>query len=295
MPVFQAQFLTTKESTLREGYKIKRSSVTFQLMPVRARLRKALENQSSKFFEVHHHILHIKETTKTATPTGPQKINITIGDFYIHSPVTTFLAGRPYLLVVTNVGTHHHDFFIMPPMETMTMTMAQVYSYAMINIYNIAPNQTRPMSLTFHHTAPPGMLEFSCHYGGHYEAGMHQTIVVKAAPGASVSPYPNNGIPPFVHSQDSTGPTVSFDASYTTTANNRYIFTPMQVTIKKGQSIRLSNLADLDLTFISTPNTGWGNVQVLRNQYEDLTFTTDGTYTISCVQFPDKKFTVVVQ
>jgi uncharacterized cupredoxin-like copper-binding protein len=233
--------------------------------------------------------------TKTATPTGPQKINITIGDFYIHSPVTTFLTGRPYLLVVTNKGVHHHDLFIMHPMETMTMTMADVYSYAMTNIYNIAPNQTKTLSVTFHHTAPPGMLEFSCHYGGHYETGMHQAIVVKAAPGASVSPYPNNGIPPFPHSQSRPGPVVSFDVSYTNPVNDRSFFIPTQVTIKTGQSIRLSNLADQDLTCISTPDTGLGNLEVAKNQYVDFNPPNSGTFVISCVQFPNKKFTVVVQ
>ncbi len=233
--------------------------------------------------------------TKTATPTGPQQVNVTIGDFYIHSPVTTFLTGTPYQFVITNVGTHHHDFFIMHPMQTATMTMADVYSYALINVYNIAPNQTRELSVIFHHTAPAGMLEFSCHYGGHYEAGMHQAIVIKAAPGASVSPYPNNGIPPYPHSQASMGPTVSFDVNYTNPANDRYFFVPTQVTIKQGQSVRLSNLVDQDLTFLSTPDTGLGHVQVVRNRDVDLKLTTSDTYTISCMQFPKKKFMVVVQ
>ncbi len=330
--------------------------------------------------------------TQKAAPTGPQKVNITIGDFYIHSPVTTFFTGTRYLLVVTNVGTHHHDLFIMHPMETMTMAMADVYRQALINIYNIAPNQTRGLMVIFHHTAPPGMLEFSCHYGGHYEAGMHQAIVVKAAPGASVSPYPNNGIPTHADSQPA-GPcdpaitttiadnaytpasvslkrgdtltvtnigkgtdilttdpdagigfagvdpnktayvtfmvagtftlsseqhpevkatiavsktagttcgmapvaTVSFDASYTNPANNRYFFIPAQMTIKKDQNIWLSNLTDLNLTFTSIPDADMGIVVVLKNQYRDLKFTTSGTYTISCAQFPDKKFTIVVQ
>ncbi len=232
---------------------------------------------------------------KPVASRGPQKINITIGDFYIHSPVTTFTTGTPYQFVVTNRGTHHHDFFIMHPMQTMTMTMADVYSYALTNLYNIAPDETKTLPVTFHHTAPAGMLEFSCHYGGHYEAGMHQAIVVKAAPGASVSPYPNDGIPPYPHSQASMGPTVSFDVSYTSPVNDRYFFVPTQVTIKQGQSVRLSNLVDQDLTFLSTPDAGLGNVQVVRNRYVDLKLTTSGVYTISCVQFPNKKFTVVVQ
>ncbi len=235
--------------------------------------------------------------TQKATPTGPQKITITVGDFYIHSPVTTFFTGRPYQLVVTNVGTHHHDLFIMHPMQTMTMTMtmSEVYSYALDNIYNIAPNETKTSPVTFEHTAPAGMLELSCHYGGHYEAGMHQAIVVKPAPGASVSPYPNNGISPYANLEESTAPTVSFDASYTNPANNQYFFTPTQVTIKSDQIIRFSNLTDQDLTLISTPDAGMGNVEVAQNQYKDLIPPSSGTFIISCVQFPNQKFTLVVQ
>ncbi len=233
--------------------------------------------------------------TKTAPPTGPQQVNVTIGDFYIHSSVTTFFTGTPYQFVITNMGAHHHDFFIMHPMQTATMTMAEVYSYALTNVYNIAPNETKTLKGMFHHSAPPGMLELSCHYGGHYEAGMHQAIVVKAAPGTSASPYPHDGISPYAYSLESTSPTVSFDVSYTNPANDRYFFVPTQVTIKNGQSIRLSNLVDLDLTFLSIPDAGLGHVQVARNQYEDLKFTTSGTYAISCVQFPKKLLTVVVQ
>jgi len=63
----------------------------------------------------------------TSSPAGSgssaQQVKINIGDFYIHLPVTTFMTGTNYQFVVTNVGTHHHDFLIMHPMETMTMTM----------------------------------------------------------------------------------------------------------------------------------------------------------------------------
>jgi len=203
-------------------------------------------------------------SSPTAASTGPQQIHITISEFYIHSPVTTFTTGTPYLFIVTNVGVRHHDFFIMHPMQTMTMTMAPVYSYALTNIYNIAPNQTNTLPVTVHHTAPPSMLEFSCHYAGHYEAGMHQAIVVNAAPGASVRPYSHDAIPSFPHSQADTSPIVSFDVNYVN--GSQHFFTPTQVTIKKGQSITLSNLVDQDLTFISTPDAGLGNVAIMKNR-----------------------------
>lgn len=324
----------------------------------------------------------------TGMPTQKQTIKVTIGDFYIHSPVTTFTTGTLYQFLVTNVGTHYHNLLLMHPMKTM-MTPEDAYRQAQTFAYNIAPNETKPMYMFFDHTAPPGMLEFSCHYGGHYEAGMYQPIVVNAAPGASVSPYPNNGIPlsaaPQLGSCDPAvtteivnnaytpaniklkmgeiltilntgsqytptvspptgvmstigGPkttryltfnypgtftlssqehpeakatisvslttgstcdiasvtTVSFSTSYVNPKNG-YFFTPAQITIKKGQSINLSNLIDGDFTFISTPDAGLGNIKIDHYEDRDLLFTTEGTYTISCVQFPNKKFTVTVQ
>jgi plastocyanin len=241
------------------------------------------------------------------------------------------------------------------------------------------------------------MLELSCHYGGHWEAGMHQPIIVNAAPGSSVIPYPNNGIP--LNADDSTSTnnagskcdtpvtatigannaykqssvslkkgdtltivnttqqsftittkpdagirfttvdpgeteyipfpnagtftlssqehpedtltvqvastagltcgftpvaTVDFDANYTN-PQQQYFFTPTSVTIQEGQSIILSNLADANLTFESHPDANLGNITLDRNEHQLLFFGDNGTYTISCQQFPKETFTVVVQ
>jgi plastocyanin len=335
-------------------------------------------------------------STKTTTGSSQQEVKITIGDFYIHSPVTTFTTGTKYHFVVTNVGTHHHDFLIMHPMETMLMTMDQVYKQSLIYLYNIAPDQTKTLDFTFDHTAPAGMLEFSCHYGGHYEAGMHQPIVVKAAVGTSVSPYPNDGIPfspdvapggtnmrlcdqpvttkivnnafsPAIISLNkgdtlkitntgsntytltttpdaginftSVAPrqtryvafpqsgtftlsseehpetkatvivseragltcgmspvaTVSFDANFVDPSSSRYFFTPTLVTIQVDQSITFSNLSDQNLSFVTKPDAGLGNIQIEKNEHEELYFPDKGTYTISCVEFPREEFTVIVR
>jgi uncharacterized cupredoxin-like copper-binding protein len=333
----------------------------------------------------------------TGSTAGVQTIKIPIGDFYIHAPQTTLLAGVHYHFVVTNVGQHHHDFLIMHPESTETMIMDDVYKHSLAYIYNIAPGQTKTLDFVFDHTAPKGMLEFSCHYGGHWEAGMHQAIVVNAQQGATVSAYPNNGIPlnansstsssstagkcdtlvsikitangtydkpsvslkmgdtldiinptkesftlttkpgagipfttvdpgetqpvPFpqagtftVSSQEHPNATftahvaatpgvtcgftpvatISFDANYTN-PQNQYFFVPTAVTIKEGQSITLSNLADANLTFTSKPDADLGDITLDRNEHQLLLFSDDGTYVISCKQFPKEKFTVVVQ
>jgi uncharacterized cupredoxin-like copper-binding protein/plastocyanin len=337
----------------------------------------------------------IPSTTSAATKT--QTITIPIGDFYIHSPQTTLLAGIHYHFVVTNVGKHHHDFLIMHQMMTETMIMDDVYKHALSYIYNIAPGQTKTLDFVFDHTAPAGMLELSCHYGGHWEAGMHQPIIVDAAPGSSVTSYPNSGIPlnadasvsttnmgskcdapvtatigsnaaykqssvslkkgdtltivnttqqsftlttkpdagirfttvdpgeteyvPFPnpgtftlssqeHPQDTLAvqvastagitcgftpvATVNFDANYTN-PQQQYFFIPTMVTIKEGQSITLSNLADANLTFESHPDANLGDIALDRNEHQLLFFSDNGTYTISCQQFPNETFTVVVQ
>jgi uncharacterized cupredoxin-like copper-binding protein len=326
--------------------------------------------------------------TTTKTPPQAQTIKITIGDFYIHSPVTTFTTGKLYEFVITNRGKHYHNFLLIHPTKTI-MTPEDVYMNTLAFASDIAPNETTSTHMLFDHTAPPGMLEFSCHYGGHYEAGMHQAIVVKAAPGTSASPYPNNGIPLYVTPQASRpcdpvattkiannvytpaklslkvreiftitntgspytptfspggatmmlgGPknTLSFSFSFpgvymlsskehpkskatilvSTTAGSTcgitpvttayfstsysdpkigQFFTPTHLTIKKGQSIEISNLLDQDLTFISTPNAGLGTINIVHYDDINLLFTAKGSYTISCVKFPAHKLTVTVQ
>ena len=87
--------------------------------------------------------------------------------------------------------------------------------------------------------------------------------------------------------------TVYFSTSYSSKSGQ--FFTPAQVTIKKGQSITLSNLMDRDFTFTSTPDAGLGTIQLVHYGDTSLLFTTVGTYTMSCNQLPDKKFTVTVQ
>jgi len=333
-------------------------------------------------------------STSNGTSTGLQTVKIPIGDFDVKSPQTTFETGVKYHFVVTNVGKHHHDFLIMHRMNTETMVMDDVYKDSLAYIYNIAPGETKALDFTFDHTAPSGTLEFSCHYGGHWEAGMYQPIVVNAAAGASVSPYPNNGVPmqetttsgatgkcdapvsvtlgadntfnqsrvslkmgdtltivnstkeeftltttpdagirltvvdpgetehvPFqkaggftlssqehptaklaVQVANTAGvtcgftpvATVSFDANYKD-PKNQYFFTPKSVTIKEGQSITLSNLADYDLTFTSKPDADLGNIQLDRNEHQLLQFHENGTYTLACKEFPTQQFTVIVQ
>ncbi len=67
------------------------------------------------------------------------------------------------------------------------------------------------------------------------------------------------------------------------------------MTLKVGQSLTLSNLADFNLTFTSQPDANLGNVQLDRNEHQLLLFSKSGTYTISCKEFPNQHITVIVQ
>lgn len=333
-----------------------------------------------------------------AASTSPQMIKITEGDFFIHSSQTTFVAGVSYYFEVTNSGEHNHDFLIMHPMDTGLMVMDDVVAHAQASILNIAPGQSKTLDVTFDHTAPAGTLEFSDHFGGQYQAGMHEEIVVNEPPGGSFTPYPNNAIPDLINTtiipranshcdppvtvtigtnsayeqqsvsinrgntltivnttqQEFTlttqpdadirfttvdpgetehvpfpkagtfllssqehpantltvhvastadvtcefvpAATVSLDVRYPgASEQGQYFVTPTSVTIKKGQSVILSNLSDASaLTFTSQPGANLGNLKLDANEHQFLLFEDGGTYTISCVQFPDVKFVVVL-
>ncbi|GEM_PF-3494576 len=54
---------------------------------------------------------------------GPTEVKIAIGDFYVHSPQTTFTTGVRYHFVVTNEGGHHHDFLIILPFQHYSATL----------------------------------------------------------------------------------------------------------------------------------------------------------------------------
>jgi len=232
-------------------------------------------------------------TTRTAAGSSPQEVKISIGDFYVRSSVTTFTTGTKYQFVVTNVGTHHHDFLIMHPMETMTLTMDEVYKRALIYLYNIAPNETKTLNFTFGHTAPHGMLEFSCHYGGHYEAGMHQDIVVNAASGASVSPYPNDAQPFSVTSRPGGMNMGLCDPMLTTKIVNN-AFTPASVSLNRGDTLTIMDSGSDTYTLTTTPEAGISFTSVNPGETKYVVFPNSGTFILSSQEHPEAKATVSV-
>ena len=65
--------------------------------------------------------------------------------------------------------------------------------------------------------------------------------------------------------------------------------------MKEGESITLSNLSDRDLTFTSSPDIDMGSIKINKNEHQLLFFAEEGTYDISCTEFPDEHVMVTVQ
>ncbi|MBX5455504.1 MAG: hypothetical protein IRZ31_01280 [Thermogemmatispora sp.] len=230
--------------------------------------------------------------TSSSNSPGPQTIKITIGDFFVHSPQTTFVTGVPYHFVVTNQGQHHHDFLIMHPMNTETMVMDEVYQRALVYIYNIAPGESKTLDFTFDHTAPAGMLEFSCHYGGHYEAGMHQAIVVNAAPGSRVTPYPNDGIP--VQAASTANVSRTCDQPVSVMIQGNGTFDQRSVSLKMGDTLTIVNKTQETFTLTSKPDAGIRFTVVDPRETEYVPFPKAGTFTLSSQEHPSAQLTVQV-
>jgi uncharacterized cupredoxin-like copper-binding protein len=102
---------------------------------------------------------------------SPAEIPVTLSEFEIDSPQTTFATGTPYRFVIKNEGTISHAWAIMPRGETDE-------SQALIKVgeSQLPPGATVTRDFTF---TQAGDLEFACHVPGHYEAGMLLPITVQ--------------------------------------------------------------------------------------------------------------------
>jgi uncharacterized cupredoxin-like copper-binding protein len=110
----------------------------------------------------------------------PVGVDITASDFGYTSSLTSFEQGVPYHFVVTNNGSIAHELMIMKPMETAgTMEEMDEMALTLIEEEDLQPGQTATLDYTFTEAYPSGSLEFACHIEGHYEAGMHLSIIVK--------------------------------------------------------------------------------------------------------------------
>ncbi len=113
---------------------------------------------------------------------GPTTVLITMTEFKIDTPQTTFKVGVPYRFVVSNKGTVNHDFSISPPvMEGMAgMTTEEMHknALAVIDAADLPPGTNKTIDLTFSKPYSASEMELACHTPGHYEAGMKVPIMV---------------------------------------------------------------------------------------------------------------------
>jgi uncharacterized cupredoxin-like copper-binding protein len=102
---------------------------------------------------------------------SPTEVQVSLSEFKIESPQTTFTTGTPYRFVIKNEGTISHAWAIMPRGQIDV-------SQALIQVGEdeLPPGATVTREFTF---TQAGDFEFACHVPGHYEAGMFLPITVQ--------------------------------------------------------------------------------------------------------------------
>lgn len=100
-------------------------------------------------------------------------------EFQIDASQTTFKVGVPYHFVVKNDDSVPHELEIMPPMSGDTSSeQAQQAALASVNEDQLPAGATATFDYTIMKAYPAGELEFACILPGHYDGGMHTSIVV---------------------------------------------------------------------------------------------------------------------
>ena len=88
------------------------------------------------------------------TPQPPEliEVQITLTDFGIESPLSTFEVGQSYHLVINNQGALNHELMVMEPMMGgMEMSMEEMdeMALAMIEEDDLPPGSTQTLDITF--------------------------------------------------------------------------------------------------------------------------------------------------
>lgn len=123
-------------------------------------------------------------TACKAGPQSPENVEITLPEFGIQSPLTTFKVGKPYRFVINNAGALSHEFTIMPPMMFPPMEMEghsmddMMGAVLHIGEDKLTPGARVTVEFSFTEPASIGAVEFACHLPGHYDGGMFTPISV---------------------------------------------------------------------------------------------------------------------
>lgn len=124
-----------------------------------------------------------EETTQPVQNTdGKVQVQVTLGDNWVKSDLTTFKVGVSYVFTVTNTGRRAHIFSISQPVTEITgsgIDAAKAESLVLVSQDQLAPGAVATVEYTFTEPAPAGTLEFACLILMHYKKGQYLPIVVE--------------------------------------------------------------------------------------------------------------------
>jgi uncharacterized cupredoxin-like copper-binding protein len=115
----------------------------------------------------------------TPSASGATTVQVSLVDFKVQSSLTTFKVGVPYHFVVTNNGTTTHEFMALPVAKE-TASEDERDAAEFFEVSELEPGHTGTADYTFTQAYPAGVVEFACHVGSHFEAGMKLPFTVTA-------------------------------------------------------------------------------------------------------------------
>jgi len=117
-------------------------------------------------------------TEAAPAATGIQ-VEVTLTDNKIKSSLTTFQVGVPYTFIVTNKGSHGHNFNISTPVSKAgSLDNALASALLAVGKDQLGSGATVTVKYSFPDSAAGAQLEFSCLIRRHYEDGMLLPITV---------------------------------------------------------------------------------------------------------------------
>lgn len=120
--------------------------------------------------------------TSHVTPTtapSHEAVQVTLLDNKIESSRTTFIAGRPYVFVVTNQGTSPHDFIIDTRVDGPAPGGVPDRILYIINSTQLPPGATKSFTFSFPLSDPKQAVQFNTHLAGPNGAGVLLPVDIK--------------------------------------------------------------------------------------------------------------------
>lgn len=120
----------------------------------------------------------------------PVNVEVTLKEFTVASSLTNFRVGVPYHFTVTNAGQIPHEFMIIPVVQggghmhggTPGASMEEQHRLALVLIpeQELPAGATVELDYTFKSIPDGENIEIVCVLPGHFEAGMHIPVTIRA-------------------------------------------------------------------------------------------------------------------